>query len=60
MFETREEYRNGVFCKLLLEPFDKMYMTQGHRGKWVQKSCVSLEEDCRSTNHAKIYKMLVH
>ncbi len=31
--ETREEYRNGVFCKLLSEPFDKMYMTRG-QGQW--------------------------
>ena len=48
--ETREEYRNRVFCKLLSEPFDKMYMTQGqgHREKWVQKSCVSFEEECTS------------
>ena len=51
--ETREEYRNGVFCKLLSEPFGKMYMTQGQgqwpritRKKWVQKSCVSFEEEC--------------
>ncbi len=27
--ETGKEYRNGVFCKLLSEPFDKMYMTRG-------------------------------
>ena len=26
---TREEYRNGGFCKLLSEPFDKMYMNRG-------------------------------
>ncbi len=46
--ETCEEYRNRVFCKLLSEPFDKMYMTQdqGHREKWVQKSYVSFEEGC--------------
>ncbi len=31
--ETREEYRNGLFCKLLSEPFDKMYMTRG-QGQW--------------------------
>ena len=27
--EAHEEYHNGVFCKLLTEPFDKMYMTRG-------------------------------
>ncbi len=31
--ETREEYRNGGFSKLLSEPFDKMYMTRG-QGQW--------------------------
>ena len=23
-------------------------MTQGHREKWIQKSCVSFEEECRA------------
>ncbi len=33
LWETREEYRNRVFCKLLSEHFDKMYMAWG-QGQW--------------------------
>ncbi len=82
MRETREEYRNGVFCKLISEPFDKTdqlwtgnpsrsrtphdeMKMKGHREKWVQKSCVSFEEEyisylgCRSTaRHTHLWKVI--
>ena len=35
--ETCQEYRNGVFWKLLSKPFDKMYMTWG-QGQWPRAS----------------------
>ncbi len=31
LWQTREEYRTRVCCKLLSDPFDKMYMTRGQR-----------------------------
>lgn len=46
---SRNGFSNGVFCKLLPRPFDKLHMTRD-QGQWpgVKSICSSFEE-CRST-----------